>query len=318
MTKYRNDLPQLSGELFLTDGGIETTLVFHDGFDLPLFAAFDILKQEEGIIAQRRYYGKYAAIARAHRVGLILEAPTWRSSPDWGEKLGYSEAELELANRQAIALLEDIRSEYESATSKMVISGCIGPRGDGYVAGEKMSPAEAERYHAVQIGAFADTAADMVTALTMTYAEEAIGVARAADAVGLPVVISFTVETDGRLPSGQTLGAAIAQVDIATNNTPAYYMINCAHPTHFEDALVAGQAWTLRIGGVRANASALSHAELDEAEQLDDGDPYELGRQYRQLRRSLSNLNVLGGCCGTDHRHIEEIARACLPEPSFA
>ncbi len=315
MAKYRNNLPQLSGELLLTDGGIETTLIFHDGFDLPEFAAFDILQQAEGVDALRRYYKTYAAIAQAHQIGFVLEAPTWRSSPAWGEKLGYSAAALANANRQAIALLEDIRYEFETAQSKMVISGCIGPCGDGYTAEDMITPDEAEQYHAVQINTLSQTQADMVTALTMTYAEEAIGVTRAAKAVGLPVVISFTVETDGRLPSGQTLKDAIEQVDAATDNGPAYYMINCAHPTHFDDAFVVGETWTQRIGGLRANASALSHAELDEAETLDDGNPVELGYQYSELRRRLCNLNVMGGCCGTDHRHIAEIAKACVPQP---
>jgi len=315
--KYRNNLPQLSGDLFLTDGGIETTLIFHDGFELPEFAAFDLLKQEEGIAALRRYYKTYAAIAQAYGVGFVLEAPTWRTSISWGEKLGYAAEDLANANRQAIALLEDIRSEYENGHTQMVISGCVGSRGDGYVVEDMLTPAEAEQYHAVQIGTFSDTKADMVTALTMTYAEEAIGVARAAKANGMPVVISFTVETDGRLPSGQNLQDAIEQVDTATGSAPAYYMINCAHPTHFEDALAAGDTWTQRIRGVRANASRMSHAELDEAEALDDGNPVELGSLHRTLQNMMSHLNVMGGCCGTDHRHIEEIAKVCGQQLAF-
>ena len=318
MTKYRNNLPQLSGDLFLTDGGIETTLIFHDGFELPLFAAFDLLQSEAGINALRRYFRTYAAIAQTHEVGFILEAPTWRSSPGWGEKLGYSPDALARVNRQAISLLEDVRREYETSSSPMVISGCVGPRGDGYVVGAAMSVEEAQQYHATQINTFSSTQADMITAITMTYVEEAIGVAQAAKAARLPVVISFTVETDGRLPSGQTLKDAIEQVDDATDNYPVYYMINCAHPTHFADALAAGETWTTRIGGLRANASKLSHAELDEAEELDAGNPVELGHQYNELRRKLVNLNVMGGCCGTDHRHVVEIVKACKPQPALA
>ncbi len=311
MAKYRDNLPQLNGKLFLTDGGIETTLIFHDGFELPEFAAFTILKQDEGVAALRRYYQSYTAVARHHGLGFILEAPTWRTSPNWGERLGYSADALAKANRQAITLMADIRREYESAGSPMVISGCIGPEGDGYTIGSRLTPEQAEQYHAVQINTFRDTQADMVTALTMTYAEEAIGLTRAAQAAGLPVVISFTVETDGRLPSGQLLKDAIEQVDAATNNGPAYYMINCAHPTHFEEAVAAGERWTSRIGGLRANASSMSHEELDAAEELDDGNPTELGQQYRDLRQKLVNLKVMGGCCGTDHRHIAAIAQAC-------
>ncbi|MBK8902510.1 MAG: homocysteine S-methyltransferase family protein [Anaerolineaceae bacterium] len=318
MTKYRSNLPQLKGDLFLTDGGIETTLIFHDGFELPEFAAFTLLQQEEGELALRRYFKTYAAIAQAHEVGFILEAPTWRSSPDWGAKLGYSAEALVRVNWQAIALLEDIRREFETDASPMVISGCVGPRGDGYVIDALMTPDEAQQYHAVQINTFRITQADMITAITMTYVAEAIGVAQAAKAAGLPVVISFTVETDGRLPSGQTLPQAIKQVDDATDNYPAYYMINCAHPDHFQDALTAGESWTARIGGLRANASRRSHAELDEAEELDAGNPVELGHHYDALRRQLVNFNVMGGCCGTDHRHVLAMVQACKPQSTFA
>jgi S-methylmethionine-dependent homocysteine/selenocysteine methylase len=215
------------------------------------------------------------------------------------------------ANRQSIALLLEMRGLFESEQATMVISGCVGPRGDGYRAGEMMTADEAQAYHARQIGIFAESEADMVTAITMTYAEEAVGIARAARAEGLPVVISFTVETDGRLPSGQSLKDAVEAVDAATGKGPAYFMINCAHPDHFEEALAAGEGWVRRIKGLRANASRLSHAELDEAVELDAGDPEELGQQYRELRRRLGHITVLGGCCGTDHRHIEAICQAC-------
>ena len=311
MPKYRQQLPQLSGDLFLTDGGLETCLIFHDGLDLPDFAAFDLFKEDVGRAAVDRYYRNYITIAQANGVGFILESATWRASPDWGTKLGYSSNALAEMNRTAVDLLHDLRGEYETADTKVVISGCVGPRGDGYNPEEIMTEAEAETYHAFQIGAFKEAKADMVTAITMTNAEEAIGITRAAQAAGMPVVISFTVETDGRLPTGQSLGQAIEQVDAATGNGPAYFMINCAHPTHFDDALANRETWLERIRGIRANASTMSHAELDEAEELDDGNPHELGGQYRALRDRMSHINVLGGCCGTDHRHVEAICHAC-------
>lgn len=311
MAQYRNHLPQLSGDLFLTDGGIETTLIFHEGFELPDFAAFDLLKHGEGYKALQKYFRTYATLAKDYQVGLILESATWRASSDWGEKLGYSSEALAEMNRQAIALLHDIRKESETE-HRMVISGCVGPRGDGYIPSDVMTADEAEHYHRAQIETFRDADADMVTAITMNYVEEAIGITRAAQSVGMPVVISFTVETDGKLPTGETLKDAIAQVDRATNQTPAYYMINCAHPNHFASVLATG-AWLERIRGIRANASTKSHAELNESETLDDGNPEELGSQYHELLDKLPHLNVLGGCCGTDRRHIEAICKACLP-----
>jgi S-methylmethionine-dependent homocysteine/selenocysteine methylase len=305
-SRHRHHLPQLEDRLFLTDGGIETSLIFHDGLDLPLFAAFDLLKDDDGTAALRNYFRPYAKLAADNGTGFVLESPTWRASPRWAKELGYPDEELDRLNRKAIGLMEELREEFESDDSPFVISGCIGPQDDGYSPQTKLSADEARAYHSTQINTFADTAADMVTAITMTYADEAIGLTQAAQDASIPAVISFTVETDGDLPSGQALGEAIEEVDRATDSGPAYYMINCAHPTHFDSVLDGGD-WVGRIRGLRANASTCSHAELDEAEDLDDGDPQDLGARYGELRDRLPALNVVGGCCGTDHRHIGEI-----------
>jgi S-methylmethionine-dependent homocysteine/selenocysteine methylase len=300
-------LPQLSGDrLYITDGGLETTLIFHLGLDLPDFAAFDLLRDDTGTEALRRYFEPYLAIARERGAGLVLDSATWRASRDWGERLGYSLEELAEANRRAVALTEELRASAPDVPT--VLNGVVGPRGDGYVVGETMTAAEAEDYHAEQIGTFAETAAEMVSAITMTYVDEAVGITRAAQAAGLPAAISFTVETDGRLPSGQPLGEAIEQVDAETGSSPAYFMVNCAHPTHFADVLDG--PWRERIAGIRANASTMSHAELDAATELDEGNPTELAAQYLALRDRLPNAKVLGGCCGTDDRHIAAIAAA--------
>jgi homocysteine S-methyltransferase len=305
-------LPQLGGELVLTDGGIETTLIFLEGQALRDFAAYDLLKRADGEAVLRKYYRTYAGLARRFRTGLVLESATWRASADWGARLGDDAAALARANRRAIALLEEIRGELADHDKPVVISGCVGPRGDGYDPAALMSDKEAEAYHRAQIETFRDTAADMVSAITMTHVEEAIGIARAAARAGLPAAISFTVETDGRLPTGHTLAEAIERVDAATSRYPAYYMINCAHPTHFEHVLEAGAPWVERLRGLRANASRKSHAELNESPELDIGDPVELGAEHAALRRRLPHLTVMGGCCGTDDRHVAAIAAACL------
>jgi S-methylmethionine-dependent homocysteine/selenocysteine methylase len=312
LAKYRNHLPQLTGRFFLTDGGIETTLIFHEGLELPDFAAFDLLKDAAGTEALRKYFRTYAALAKSYQAGFILESATWRASSDWGARIGYSTDQLAELNRKSIDLLCEIRDEFETAASPMVISGCIGPRGDGYMPTAQMTTEEAQQYHSAQIDVFSRTEADMVTAITMNYVEEAIGIARAAKAAGMPAAISFTVETDGKLPTGQPLKDAIEQVEAATQGAPAYYMINCAHPQHFEGALAAGAAWTERIRGLRANASTKSHAELNESAELDIGNPVEFGRQHRALMDKLKNINVVGGCCGTDLRHVEAICKAYM------
>lgn len=313
MPRYRESLPQLSGRLFLTDGGLETTLIFHDKIELPYFAAFDLMTKAEGRARLRKYYSRYAQIAQASGVGFIFESPTWRASRDWAEKLGYSAPELADVNRASIELMAKLRGEQVMSATPMVLSGCVGPRGDGYRPGATMSVAEAERYHAEQVRAFAATEADMIAAITMNYVEEAIGIVRAARAMKMPVAVSFTVETDGRLPTGETLKEAIGAVDRATGEAAVYFMVNCAHPSHFAPVLDTGDAWVERVRGVRANASRRSHAELDSACDLDAGNPAELGQEYQALRCRHPHINVLGGCCGTDHRHVLAIARSCGP-----
>ena len=317
MAKYRNALPQRGGGIFLTDGGLETTLIFHEGVDLPHFAAFVLLDSAEGLQQLKGYYGSYLAVAREHGLGFVLDSPTWRANPDWGTRLGYDATALKAINVRSIALLEELRAGWERPGAPCVISGAIGPRGDGYKAGN-MDAEEAEAYHRAQIEAFVEGGADMVTAYTLGSINEAIGIARAAKALAIPAAISFTVETNGRLVKGETLREAIETVDRETDGVPEYFLINCAHPTHFEHELKAGEAWTERIRGIRANASTKSHAELDESTTLDAGHPADLGRRYLNLRGAFPKLRILGGCCGTDHRHAKAICEACVPSPALS
>jgi homocysteine S-methyltransferase len=313
VARYREELPQLGDERFLTDGGLETTLIYLEGVDLPEFAAFPLLADEFGIGRLQRYYESYMTIARQVGVGFIAEAATWRASSRWGDKLGHGRDQLADLNRKGISILAAQRDEYEStAGTPFVLSGCVGPRDDAYSPSAFLGADEALSYHAEQIETFADTEADLVSALTLTHSGEAIGIVRAAARTAMPAAISFTVETDGRLPSGEQLGDAIRRVDDATGGWAAYYMINCAHPTHFQSILEVGGDWIARLRGIRANASRRSHAELDEADGLDAGDPGELAREYQRILAIHQGLTVIGGCCGTDHRHMAEIAAACL------
>jgi len=312
MSLYRDGLPQLSDGVFLTDGGLETDMIFHQGVELPWGAAYVLLEDEAGVARLARYFADYLAIAHELGTGFILESATWRASQDWAGKVGTPLEDLPNLNQRGIDMLSVLRDRYASEVAPIVISGCIGSRFDAYRPEDVMNEHEAERYHRSQIASFSDTEADMVTALTLTNVPEAIGIARAVQAEGLPSVISFTVETDGRLPTGPTLREAIEQVDDATAGAPAYYMINCAYPTHFEPALTPGESWTERIRGLRANSSSKSHAELDDSPGLDEGNPAELGAHYRALLERFPQISVLGGCCGTDVRHIRQIAEACV------
>lgn len=311
MLHSKTTLPNASEDLFLTDGGLETTLVFLEGHELPYFSAFDLLKNEKGYEAIQNYYRRYLNIAKDFGMGFILESPTWRASLDWIRKIGYPHSAITEMNEKAVQLLVDLRNEFASDVSNILISGCIGPRGDGYKPENSMTAEEARQYHSAQIEVFRHTPVDMISAITMNYVEEAIGISDAAGAVDLPVVISFTVETNGKLPTGMSLKEAIEHVDNSVSRPPLYFMINCAHPTHFSNELQLGQnePWTKRIRGIRANASCKSHAELDEATELDRGNPHELGDDHKKLKAIFNHLNVFGGCCGTDEEHVIAIAR---------
>ena len=321
MSASTRRLPQLDGGWYLTDGGIETVLIYQDGVDLPEFAAFVLLETADGRDILRRYYRRYLDIAAAAPgAGFILESPTWRAGIDWGAKLGFDAGAMRRINAEAVLLMNGLRTEYGARIAgPIVVSGCIGPRGDGYAAGAPMDPDGARGAHQVQVDALAAAGVDQITAITMTSAAEAMGVARAAAHAGRASAISFTLETDGKLPSGEPLGAAIQAVDAdakaSGHEAPAYYMINCAHPSHFEPAVSHAGTWRDRIQGLRANASTLSHAELDVMTQLDSGDPQDLADRYRRLRAPLSRLNVLGGCCGTDHRHVAAMCAAWSVAP---
>lgn len=302
-------LPYDGETLWLGDGGLETAMVFHEGLDLPCFAAFTLLDHAEGRAALERYFARFFAIARRDGRGFVLDTLTWRANRDWGARLGLDTDAIDAVNLRCAAYARDLRDRL-ARDAPCVINGVIGPRGDGYRPKARMTADEAEAYHAAQVASLRAGGVEMLTAMTMIYVEEAVGVARAARAAGMPVVVGFTVETDGRLISGPSLGEAIEAVDAATARAPVAFMVNCAHPDHFRGALAQGD-WRARIGAVRANASRMSHAELDEAEALDAGDPAELGGDYRALAALLPGLRLVGGCCGTDHRHVDAISAAC-------
>ena len=292
---------------YLMDGGLETTLIFHEGIELNHFASFELLNRQEGKEALKKYYTTYLDIAKKFNLDFILETPTWRASADWGGKMNYSPEEMDQVNKNAVQLMREIAKEQKGFPGHILISGCIGPRGDGYESGKKMTAHEAAGYHHSQVNAFAIADVDVISALTINYTEEAVGIALAAKQVQVPVVISFTVETNGKLPGGESLKSAIEKVDSETNSFPQHFMINCAHPTHFMSVLERNEEWLSRIKGVRANASTKSHAELDESEHLDTGDKPLFINGYKELKTILPELIVIGGCCGTDHSHIEGV-----------
>jgi S-methylmethionine-dependent homocysteine/selenocysteine methylase len=299
-------------QAFITDGGIETHVIFNMGVELPHFSAFPLNDTSSGRDVIRRYYRDYLPVARAAGRGFLFATDTWRASADWADRLGYDKSLLRQNNRTAVALCEEVADEFAAEGVATAIAGIIGPRRDAWQYDAGMSILEAYDYHAPQVDAFAGTAARSVQAYTLTNTPEAIGISRAAERAGLPVVLSFTVETDGALPGGKGLGATIIEVDEATGGYPDYYMVNCAHPSHFSGPLKSAESWVQRIGGLRANASAKSHAELDESPEIDVGDLGEFAEVHARLLPLLANLRLIGGCCGTDYRHIAAVCRRYL------
>ena len=319
MNTHRTPTPWPSPtSTIITDAGLETWLLFQQGVDLPAFAAYPLAATADGRRLLTEYYAHYMGIAESVGASVVLEAPTWRANPEWAATLGHDRAALAELISASVDVVARVGDGW-TGDGSFLIGGTVGPRGDGYRIDTMMTADDATEYHSFQIECMAASGVDVITAVTMGYVEEAIGIVRAAQTVGLPVVVSFTLETDGRLPSGMSLGDAIEATDAATNDGPQHYMINCAHPTHFTDVLDGTAAWAPRIGGLRANASSLSHAELDEMVELDDGDPADLAARYVALRPLLPALQVLGGCCGTDHRHVAAIAEAwCAGQPTHA
>ena len=313
--------PVFTQKQYLSDGGLETTLIFQRGISLNHFAAFELLRTEDGKRSLAEYYKPYLSLAEKYRFGFVIESPTWRANCDWGIKLGYTHDELFALNKQSIKFMRELTRPFSQSLPHVLISGNIGPRGDGYKADARMTAEQAMVYHTEQVKAFALADADLVTAVTITYSDEAIGIINAARSLNLPIVISFTVETDGRLPSGELLHEAIDRTDRETNQYAEHYMINCAHPQHFLHTFNAGGDWKKRVCGLRANASLKSHAELDESDTLDAGDKCLLAEGYTQLFHLLPSLKVIGGCCGTDHSHLDEICKTLekhmAPEVAF-
>ena len=301
MSKYRKRLPQLGNSLFITDGGLEHALRFEDGLEVPAFLTFDLLRHAVGRAALGRYFARYAELACSHRVGLVVESPTGRANPDWGANLGYGAEALAQANRSAIDLLLELRSLFENDATEIVISGNVGPRADAYDPAQRMGAYEAAHYHAPQIETLAQTAADMVSASSISYADEAVGIALAAGASSMPLAISFRLRNDGRLPSGESVAEAIGRVDTEARYTRTHYMIECADPTKFAHVIGAGGAWVERVRGLRLIAS----------NRKSEDDPAQLGAQFRTLRSELAQLSVVG----INHDGVDAMCQAMSEQP---
>ena len=300
--------PRAAGRLYLTEGGTETEVLYKWGFELPEFAMFPLLDDPKADSVIEGMFDRYFEAAEATGAGMLLNAHDYRASPDWASKLGYSAEQLTDFQHRVIGFLDAMRTKYRGRVDPVYVAGCIGPRGDAYGTGGEITEEEAEAYHAVQINNLKGTAADMVIAVTFSNIAEAVGVIRAAAAAKMPIGVSFNIGPDGRLRSGPTLAEAITATDAATEGKAAWFGTNCAHPIEFAPALADPGDWRKRLRYVRPNAAKTDKLALCKLGHLEDGDPVELGNEMAEALREFPSVDIVGGCCGTDERHLKEVS----------
>lgn len=296
------------GRFYLSEGGTETELMYKYGFELPEFAMFPLLNNPDAVSKMREMFRSYLEVVAVNGMCALMGGLDYRASPDWGERLGYSPEGLAEANHHALAFLREIADEYTTDIQEILIQGVIGPRGDAYERNETITENEAEDYHSVQLKTLKEADVDLALAMTFNNIRESIGVARAAAKVGVPLAISFIVNSESKLDTGQSLGEAIATIDAETNHAPEFYSVNCCHPIEYEPA-IESYDWINRVRGVRPNASKRDKIALCQLGHLEDGDPVELGQQCGDLARRYPHMDIWGGCCGTWDNHLNEIAK---------
>jgi S-methylmethionine-dependent homocysteine/selenocysteine methylase len=300
----------------LADGGIETRLIYEFGAELPEFASFlPLFRDDRG--ALERIYQSYLRVAADSGLPMQIGTPTWRAHPDCLARLGYGRPDdLARVNRAAVRLLDDLRAQ-AGLQDRVYIAGVIGPRRDGYDPAGAPGTVEARAYHARQAEVLAACGVDLLYAPTFACASELIGVAQAMASTGLPYVLAPVLGEDGRLPDGTALADAIDAVDAAVVPRPLHVMVGCVHPSRVQAIAASGSAGALpdRVAGIKANASTLPPDQLDKLGRLDEGDCQLFARQMTALRRD-HGLRVLGGCCGTNDRHIAALAALLTTAPA--
>jgi S-methylmethionine-dependent homocysteine/selenocysteine methylase len=303
--------PRKPGLLYLTEGGVETEIMYKWGHKLPHFAMFTLLDKPEAMADMKSMFARALEVAATQKTGLVLSSLDYRASPDWAALLGISADGLRDVHFRTVAFMKEVAAPFVEKIPDLVFSGVIGPRGDAYGKGGGITEEEAEDYHTPQLKNLRDAGADMACALTFNNIPEAVGVARAAKAVGIPLGLYFTLNSKGTLGSGPTLKEAVESVEEITQGAPSYYGLNCSHPLEFMESLEDGD-WLKRVRSIRPNAVRMEKVALCKLGHLEDGDPEELGQQMGDIRQKFPQMDILGGCCGTDERHLGEIAKNAL------
>ena len=301
---------QVSGLIYLTEGGQETEVMYRHGFDLPEFAMFPLLDQPDAVEVVRAMYSAVLDTAERHGCAVLLGGLDYRASPDWAGLIGYDPTALAAMQTRAIEFLREVSDPYRDRLPDVRIAGIVGPRGDAYQVNPTITADESEEYHSVQLATLAASGVDLVEAMTFNNVDEAVGLARAASSAGLPLSVSFVLDSDHNLNGGPSLKEAIESVDAAAgSDRPAFYGINCSHPFEFMPAIESGE-WFKRIRCLRPNAAAADKISLCTLGHLEEGDPVELGSLMGQLAADYPHIDIWGGCCGTWDKHLDHIARS--------
>lgn len=308
MTLQSTTFPREDGILYLTEGGTETEVIYRHGHELRDFAMFELMNKPEAVRDMENMYRRYLDKAAQYGFSALMSGFDYRASPDWGAKLGYSAEGLREMQHKCIDFLRGVSRAYEDQIERIAIAGCIGPKGDAYSLNRDITAEEAEDYHATQCETLRDCGVDLIWAATINNIPEAVGISRAAARVGLPVNMSFTLDSSHKLKSGPSLKEAIEATDTEAGAArPDSYGINCSHPLEFEPALEPGD-WARRLRSLRPNAAKMDKVSLCKLGHIEEGDPEELGQMMGDLAKRYPDIDIWGGCCGTWDKHFDRIA----------
>ena len=299
---------QEPGTLYLTEGGTETEIMYKYGYELPEFAMFTLLENKSAKAEMRAMFERYLDTVAEYGYCALMGGIDYRASSDWGDKLGYSRQALADIQQGCVEFLRDIAEPYADQIPRILFAGLLGPRGDAYGTGDQITATEAEDYHSMQLESVKAADADLALAATFNNIPEAIGVARAASKIGIPLCISFSLDSTSRLNSGPSFREAVETTDTESGEArPQFYGLNCSHPLEMEPALEPGN-WFQRVRMLRPNAVMMEKIALCKIGHLEDGDPEELGEQMGSLAQRYAHIDIWGGCCGTCETHLGQIA----------
>jgi S-methylmethionine-dependent homocysteine/selenocysteine methylase len=294
----------------LTEGAVIERLKRNPSIDLdPHILHAGLIYDDRGRSALERIYRGYIEIGIKYNLPFLVSAPTWRANP---ERIKASKFHHRKSlNADCVRFIQSLRKTYKDGSKGIYIGGLMACHGDAYRPEETLSVMDAANFHKSQAAMLAESEVDFILAATLPAVSEARGMAAALSDFKIPYILSFVIRPDGTILDGTPLHQAFDQIDAAIQHPPFFYLINCVHPSVFSHALksevVLSNSVLKRLWGLQANTSAKSPEELDGLSELDGSEPRSFARELLALYHTFG-IKIIGGCCGTDHHHIEAIA----------